>query len=597
MKKYYFVALFLSFLTVNMLISEVHHLIITPIEFEEAAEELRDYFYSGYDIEREIYEIEEIISGSGDPSEALYNYLEEYFSNPEVDMEGSSVLLLGCGTTDWYSGSDRNRIPVFEFYSFFSDSKFTDFDGDNREDVSIGRIPASNLAELENYLDNYISYMDNTESGLWQRSLLFTADDEIKSGQIEGSSPSSGLNHSRVSDDLMGSIENPYLYQQVYGIDYEVDDAGHKPEATADIIENLNAGVNLWTYIGHSSWTMLGDEYYFSEENISELTNYDRRGFMFMSGCNTGDFGNQSACLAEQLMFNESGGIIGGLFPGADMSPTSNLLLGEFLLPLLYDENMNWGEAFKTSQYLSEASILNTIKYNLLGDPLGMIINGEAGELNPDPEIELLMPGEDVLLGWNCGTGYEEVLFGIQEASAYIEYSNTMNDLTYEYNRYRPGNLVFSDIASVTGGRAEILASIPLETVEGEDGRIICSTQNNDGATVTMFSELIQVGNNSGEDSDIVPSNAVQLSNYPNPFNPRTMIRYYLPESGNMELIVYNIKGERVRNILNDYSEEGWHEMEWDGRNEQGASTTSGVYILRLRSGAGEINRKISQLK
>jgi len=105
------------------------------------------------------------------------------------------------------------------------------------------------------------------------------------------------------------------------------------------------------------------------------------------------------------------------------------------------------------------------------------------------------------------------------------------------------------------------------------------------------------VGNNSGEDSDIVPSNAVQLSNYPNPFNPRTMIRYYLPESGNMELIVYNIKGERVRNILNDYSEEGWHEMEWDGRNEQGASTTSGVYILRLRSGAGEINRKISQLK
>ncbi len=60
-----------------------------------------------------MHEIGAIIEGADDPAEALHDYLETYFSQPGVDMTGSSVLLLGSGTQDWWNGSERNLIPVF----------------------------------------------------------------------------------------------------------------------------------------------------------------------------------------------------------------------------------------------------------------------------------------------------------------------------------------------------------------------------------------------------------------------------------------------------------------------------------------------------
>lgn len=419
----------------------------------------------------------------------------------------------------------------------------------------------------------------------------------MKTGEIEGNYPGSSLNHSARSDDLMNNINEYYLKRQVYGIDYEADEDGYKPAARDDIVEILNEGVNFWCYTGHSSSEMLGDEHYFSEEDVANLDNNGRRGFMFVAGCQTGDFGNEEPCLTEQLLFAGDGGIIGSFAPTESSGPASNILMGLVFLSSLYNDNVRWGEAMLEAQFNSTASIFNTVKYNILGDPLAKIMNGTANDLITNEVIEIMLPGEELGFFWQCEESCTEALTAIREASSYIEYSHTLDGITYEYNRWRPGEIIYSQVRPVTGGWGVVLITLPEDVVEGFDGRIVCLSENEQGETLSWFSGDIQMGNNSGEEPDIVPANCISISNYPNPFNPETTIRYYLPESGAVKLSIYNIKGKLVNNLINNNENEGWHEMVWNGKDQAGRATSSGVYIIKLRSGEYSISRKISQLK
>ena len=70
--------------------------------------------------------------------------------------------------------------------------------------------------------------------------------------------------------------------------------------------------------------------------------------------------------------------------------------------------------------------------------------------------------------------------------------------------------------------------------------------------------------------------------NYPNPFNPRTTIEYSLPKNGRVRLTVYNLLGQRIRTVLDQDEKKGYHKAVWDGDNDRGLRTSSGIYIYRL---------------
>jgi len=73
--------------------------------------------------------------------------------------------------------------------------------------------------------------------------------------------------------------------------------------------------------------------------------------------------------------------------------------------------------------------------------------------------------------------------------------------------------------------------------------------------------------------------------NYPNPFNPETVIRFYLPEASEIELTVFNIVGEIVKTLVSGRRAAGNHAEIWDGRNERDEPVASGVYFLLMRAG------------
>ncbi len=92
---------------------------------------------------------------------------------------------------------------------------------------------------------------------------------------------------------------------------------------------------------------------------------------------------------------------------------------------------------------------------------------------------------------------------------------------------------------------------------------------------------------------DNTPENFFMLSNYPNPFNPETTIRFNLPDAGNAKLTVYNVLGEQVANLVNRELEAGQHNVKFNAAN-----LASGVYIARLDfdSGSQAMNKTIKML-
>ncbi|MFC1509115.1 FlgD immunoglobulin-like domain containing protein [Candidatus Omnitrophota bacterium] len=75
------------------------------------------------------------------------------------------------------------------------------------------------------------------------------------------------------------------------------------------------------------------------------------------------------------------------------------------------------------------------------------------------------------------------------------------------------------------------------------------------------------------------------IKSYPNPFNPTTTIEYDLPETGMAALTIYNIAGQKVRELLSGYKSAGMHRVIWDGTDESGNAVSAGVYIARLKAG------------
>jgi len=70
--------------------------------------------------------------------------------------------------------------------------------------------------------------------------------------------------------------------------------------------------------------------------------------------------------------------------------------------------------------------------------------------------------------------------------------------------------------------------------------------------------------------------------NYPNPFNPSTTIEYQVPEYTNVSIVIYNVLGKEVRNLVNEYKEAGNYQVEWDGRDNIGRRVSSGVYFYQM---------------
>ena len=90
----------------------------------------------------------------------------------------------------------------------------------------------------------------------------------------------------------------------------------------------------------------------------------------------------------------------------------------------------------------------------------------------------------------------------------------------------------------------------------------------------------------------------LSVSNYPNPFNPRTTVSYTVPSRGEVSIAVYDARGAHVATLL-DHADRpaGAYIIEWDGRADSGATASSGIYFARIEHASGVRSKKMVLLK
>ncbi|HVP07635.1 MAG TPA: FlgD immunoglobulin-like domain containing protein, partial [Candidatus Acidoferrum sp.] len=85
--------------------------------------------------------------------------------------------------------------------------------------------------------------------------------------------------------------------------------------------------------------------------------------------------------------------------------------------------------------------------------------------------------------------------------------------------------------------------------------------------------------------------------NYPNPFNLSTRIEYSVPRSGSVNLTIFNLLGQVVKEWQFRQVPQGTHSIDWDGRTESGEVAATGVYFYRIEAGDFTASRKMLLMK
>ena len=138
----------------------------------------------------------------------------------------------------------------------------------------------------------------------------------------------------------------------------------------------------------------------------------------------------------------------------------------------------------------------------------------------------------------------------------------------------------------VTGGT--------LQQIDASDSVVVCyvTVDIQASATQTVTVESIVTG---------VPANgpmAMHLDpNHPNPFNPRTTLRYHLPHMSSMALSIYDLRGREVRRLVSGLQAAGEGTAIWDGRNDAGQEVASGIYFARLSIPGATVSQKLTLVR
>ncbi|MBW6515296.1 MAG: carboxypeptidase regulatory-like domain-containing protein [Candidatus Cloacimonetes bacterium] len=142
-----------------------------------------------------------------------------------------------------------------------------------------------------------------------------------------------------------------------------------------------------------------------------------------------------------------------------------------------------------------------------------------------------------------------------------------LQELTYTDLNVPTGTYVYGVIAQYTSGEAEAVETEEISFVGTDDDNIL----------VPLVTEL--------------------RGNYPNPFNPDTNISFSLKEFSHVTIEIYNVKGQRVRTLVNGDMEAGYHTVVWNGRNDQGREAGSGIFFYRMKSGSYNSTKKMILMK
>ena len=299
----------------------------------------------------------------------------------------------------------------------------------------------------------------------------------------------------------------------------------------------------------------------------------------------------------------------------------------------LIENFINHAPTFSSSQLVDTIGVSNNYNYELYAsdvdgeDTLEFYIENNPGwaEIN-DREL-VLMPEESGIFYFNIVVSdgslndvlecaitvgeYRPSIVSILDVPnddgswVYIEFLKSFwdNDENRNTEIYHIERLTSGEWISVGSSAAYNSESYTVQVSTGQDYsphennamvifRVIASM--NEGVWISLPDSGYSINNSLDILKNIEQPSTFSLSqNYPNPFNATTLIKYDLPLKSKVSIVIYDILGKEVKNLVHEVQEPGFKKVLWDGKNLFGSPVASGIYLVHMKSANFDKTRNI----
>ncbi len=216
-------------------------------------------------------------------------------------------------------------------------------------------------------------------------------------------------------------------------------------------------------------------------------------------------------------------------------------------------------------------------------ETLTFIVNDNATDVTAEDDVDVIVTpvnDEPVLIGFTP----EELVFTVLQDSVVtftVIAEDIDSDLTYEW-------LVDDEL------QTEITEEFIYQFLDLGVIEIKSVVSDEEYSLETIWNVTVDPATGTGE---IIPVETTLYQNHPNPFNPTTNIRFSTTKAGNISINIYNIKGEKIKTLVNGAYPIGEHNVVWNGKDNNGKTVSSGVYFYHMLSKEYSSTKKMILMK
>jgi hypothetical protein len=365
-------------------------------------------------------------------------------------------------------------------------------------------------------------------------------------------------------------------------LSFRVDMEEYQSETISAVKDVNNDGYEDICITLGEAYLYLGGE---TMDNIADVT-FDSTNFSVSGAGNLN--GDEFQDFIINGYKNDGTGVVKVFFGNSSISNTPQLVLGKDLGDYSFGESISAGHDINNDGYddIVVSACFYDATYSGNEGRVYIYYGGESMDATPD----VIITGDEV--GLNLGRkvltvpdlnadGYDDVLIShgsyiweFAESAMYIYYGggpmDFIPDIVLPY--------IFENDISVY--------SHPAEDYVG----IIVGDPNISAVFIYTNSNLL--GFSHDNDREFIPDDFTLNQNFPNPFNPMTMINYQLPITTDVELSVYNLLGQKVATLVSENQMTGFHQVQWDA-----SDNANGVYYYQIKAGEFHDVKKMVLIK
>lgn len=579
----------------------VDYLIVTRGDFVEAFSELVQW-KTAKGLNVEVALISDIIAGNSgrDDAEKLRNYLISRYNN------GLKYVLLGGDETVVpiryaYHANSSTQPPLDLmnicdlYYGDVNGNWDADGDGvygepsqdqpDLYAELLVGRLPFRNATQVESYVNKLIAYEQNPGAGDYDylNRALFISADQMRDYQGVGQhSLLAGSYPSHVTSDISDVVEAP-----------TGDAANPATPLAPSAIQTMSQGWGMMTLLIHGvsdGWVLRSHEYnewpkqfLFTAAGtdgdhgfLPNLASNGKPGVIYSIGCDNAafdmdapPFGVTNPCVAESFLAKANGGAV--CFVGYSRWGwvASSWKLEEAFIDYVYNTNNNGAEAVRYSKTLFPYYRDLCYGLNYFGDP--------------EMDIWTNIP-QELQITRNKIKQTGEIVIAVEVSDGSSAVADAMVTIT------KNGEIIGQELSASDG-----YANIAVDFTLADEFVVIVYKDGYAVESAVLAPEIVLDADD--ETGSTLPEAFALYQNFPNPFNPVTTLRFDVPTSTRVVVEVYNVLGQLINVIADNYVGPGSHEVQWSGVDFAGRAVSSGVYFARMSSPGFSHAIKMSLLK